>query len=114
MGAVMISRRRPLPAFRIPWRWDLYRVLVAVLSIDASAYRGEARARELYRQAQDIAEKTGEAVSDLVWALATLEAALVAAEPPAEEEAPRHRPRSKSRDYLNRAVPNLFTELPNF
>jgi len=65
-----------LPPFRPPWRYDLYQALFSALLPNSLAQRGEGRARELYHQAQMIAEKTGEEMSALMWSLATLESAM--------------------------------------
>ncbi len=65
-----------LPPFRSPWRYDLYQALFSALLVAPNANRGEGRARELYHQAQIIAEKTGEELSLVVWALATFEYAI--------------------------------------
>jgi hypothetical protein len=65
-----------LPPFHAPWRLDLYESLSAALLLSARAERGEARARELYRQSVEIAVATGEEREKVLWALATLEAAM--------------------------------------
>lgn len=65
-----------LPPFRPPWRYDLYQSLFSALLLNPKAERGEGRAKELYRQAVMIVEKTGEDLSAVVWALATFEHAI--------------------------------------